>query len=199
MISFTHNLLAFFHVSKYALVFLGTFAEGPVVVMTSGFLLRIGQFSLIPLFAALFFGNFFADLCWYWIGKYGAEKAVRRFGKFLKVTPGLVARMENRFNNHGEKIVLLAKLTTTLAIPVFLAAGMLRMPLKKFVSTVLAGGIAWTAVMLYLGFAFGNAYNLVPSVYKYPFLILIFILVVLILHYAKKYSMKKEMVGQKTP
>jgi membrane protein DedA with SNARE-associated domain len=48
MPEFLTNLLNLLHASRYAILFFGAIFEGPVLMLTSGFLIRLGQLELVP-------------------------------------------------------------------------------------------------------------------------------------------------------
>ena len=81
------HFLGLLNFSKYALVFIGCIVEGPIVMITSGFLYRLGQFDILPLYLCLMAGDFVADVAWYIVGRFAARKLINRFGKFFNITP----------------------------------------------------------------------------------------------------------------
>ena len=95
--SLVDQLYSFFSFSKYALVFIGCIVEGPVVMLTSGFLYRLGQFEIFPLYLSLMSGDFVADIGWYAVGRFGASGLINRFGGFLNITPEIINKIEKRF------------------------------------------------------------------------------------------------------
>src|SRR6185369_8804683 len=93
-------ILDFLSFSRYAVVFVLCIVEGPVVMLTSGFLYRLGQFNLLPLYFSLMAGDFAADLVWYVIGRYGARTMINRFGHLFNITPQIINKIEKRFRRY---------------------------------------------------------------------------------------------------
>ncbi|MCL5775236.1 MAG: VTT domain-containing protein, partial [Patescibacteria group bacterium] len=146
-------LIDFFNFSKYAIVFILCIVEGPVVMITSGFLYRLGQFELAPLYFSLMAGDFVADIGWYGVGRYGAKPILHKFGKFLNITPEIIEKIEKRFKTYQNKILFISKITMGFgfALATLIVAGMLRVEFKKYVLLNLFGGFVWTAFLLLLG------------------------------------------------
>src|ERR1051326_67230 len=124
---FYEQLLGFLSFSKYALVFAGCIVEGPIVMLTSGFLYRLGQFEILPLYFSLMAGDFAADLGWYAVGRFGARTIVNRFGKFLNLTPQVLAKIQKRFHKYQDRILFISKITMGFgfALATLIVAGML--------------------------------------------------------------------------
>jgi membrane protein DedA with SNARE-associated domain len=53
---------------------------------------------------------------------------------------------------HARKILLIAKLTLSFAIPALIAAGMARVPWRRWFTTILAGEMLWTGALVMIGY-----------------------------------------------
>ena len=135
-------LATVFAVYKYPLVFLGTIVEGPIMMVASGLLFRLGNFNFIYLYITLLAGDLFADILWYGIGRKAAEPFLRRFGHIFGVTQGVFERMEGIFRRNDTKILFVSKITMGFgfAIATVMAAGAMRVPFKKFITFNILGG-----------------------------------------------------------
>ncbi len=158
---------------RYPLLFTGAFVEGPILMMTSGLLLRLGQFSFFPLYFSLMLGDFFADIVWYAIGRYAAEPFLRRFGHVLGITHKVFEKMEHVFQRHDVKILFISKITMGFgfALATILAAGAVRVPFKKYLAAMFLGGFIWTGMLLSVGYFLGNLYAQVADGFKVVFLV----------------------------
>jgi membrane protein DedA with SNARE-associated domain len=168
---FLQHILEFLNVSKYVFVFVLCIVEGPVIMVTSGFLLRLGQFQLVPLYFSLMGGDFVADIVWYGIGRFGAAPLINRFGKFLNITPEIIAKIEKRFKTYQDKILFISKITMGFgfALATLLVAGMLKVDFKRYAILNLLGGFIWTALLMVLGYFFGDIYTKVAGPLKIVF------------------------------
>jgi membrane-associated protein len=190
---FSPNLVAWLQASKYILLILGCIFEGPIVMVASGFLYRLGGFDLLPMYLALVTGDFIADIGWYCIGRFGARNLVYRYGDKFGITPRNIEKIEQRFNKYHDKILIISKLTMGFgfAVVTLVVAGILEVPFKKYATLNLLGGFVWTAFLLVIGYFFGNIYASITGPEKIAFVCLALVASVIILRLANKYLIQK--------
>jgi membrane protein DedA with SNARE-associated domain len=188
------HLVIFLNLSKYAIVFLGCIVEGPVVMITSGFLLRVSQFQLVPLYFCLMGGDFVADLGWYAVGRFGAHPLIRKFGPYLNITPEIISKIEKRFKTYQNKILFISKITMGFgfALATLIVAGMLRVDFKKYAALNLLGGFIWTAILLTVGYFFGDLYVRIIGPLKIVFVFVSAGIVIFALWAINRYLVKTE-------
>lgn len=188
-----HNLALWLESSKYVLLIVGTIIEGPVVMMVSGFLYGLGQFALFPMYLALVFGDFIADIGWYCLGRFGTRHTIFKYGHYLGLTPELLEMMEGRFHKYHQKILIISKLTMGMgfAFIVLIVAGIFKVPFKNYVFLNLVGGFIWTALLVTVGYFVGNVFLIIPNSLKVIFVIFIFVAIIMGLRYATKYLKKQ--------
>lgn len=189
-----HNILIWLDSSKYVLLFLSMLVEGPVVMVTSGFLYSLGVFSFFPMYLVLVFGDFVADIVWYAFGRFGTQKVILKYGHYIGITQSRLEKVENYFVKYHQKILIISKLTMGLgfAIVVLIVAGMSKVPFKKYVTIVLIGGFIWTAMLIGVGYFLGNIFTLISGPMQIGFLIAIFLLIIFGLKYMNSYLKKQE-------
>ncbi|OHA27229.1 MAG: hypothetical protein A3C06_04010 [Candidatus Taylorbacteria bacterium RIFCSPHIGHO2_02_FULL_46_13] len=177
-----NQFLAWLEASKYILLFLGTIVEGPVMMVASGFLWRLGNFEFFPMYLTLVSGDLVADLCWYSVGRTAARPLLYRYGRFLGITPVRVEKIEQRFHRYQDKILIVSKLTMGFgfALVTLIVAGMLKVPLRRYIVLNLIGGFIWTLLLIMVGFFFGNVYEYVTPEFKILFVVVVAALVYLI-------------------
>lgn len=193
--SFYQHFLEFLSFSKYAVVFVLCIVEGPVVMLASGFLYRLGQFDLVPLYIALIAGDFVADIGWYAVGRFGAWPIINKYGKFLNITPEIIFKIEKRFKTYQNKILIISKLTMGFgfALATLIVAGLLRVDFKKYLVLNFFGGFIWTGLLLTLGYFFGNAYEALVGPARIIFLLALATIVVWGLWAINRYLVKTEL------
>ena len=153
------------HVGHYLFQFLrhyGYFAmlplmiiEGPVVTIISAMLASLGAFFWPWVLIISIAGDMIGDLIFYWLGYRFGMGFVHHFGKYIGITEKLVLRMEKYFQNHGGKTIFAVKSTTGLCWATFVAAGIVKMDLKKFIQYSLLGGIVWSSFLVAMGYFYG--------------------------------------------
>lgn len=190
---FLHNIIIWLESSKYILLFIGTILEGPVVMLASGFLYKLGSFSFLPMYIALVFGDFVADILWYCLGRFGTRSAIYKYGHIVGVTPATIERVENQFIKYHQKILIISKLTMGLgfAAVILVVAGIFKVPFKNYVILNLVGGFIWTALLVAVGYFLGNIFMFIPGPMKIAFAVFVFIAFILGLRYANKYLKNK--------
>lgn len=174
---------------RYVLAFFLAIVEGPMVMVASGILLRLGFFYFWPIYLALMLGDFVADLGWYAVGFYGARKFADRWGKYLSLTPAAIRKLERLFKEHHDKILFISKITMGFgfALATLITAGMAKVPFKKYALYNFLGGFVWTAVLVSAGYFFGQLYTLLGKGFKVAFIIFLAVLVSGALYGAGKY------------
>jgi len=194
MENFFHSIIFFLESSKYVLLFVGTIFEGPVVMVASGFLYKLGQFDFLPMYIILVFGDFTADVCWYCLGRFGTRNTIFKYGHFVGITPKVLEKVEGRFHKYHQKILIISKLTMGLgfALVILVVAGIFKVPFKNYVILNLIGGFIWTAFLITVGYFLGNIFTIIPEYIKIVFLCIILSLVIFGFKYANNYLKKQE-------
>ena len=131
--------------------------EGPVVTLLGAAAAATGILDPVMVFLSASTGNLAADMFWYALGLAGKarwlQKLLGRFG----ISDLQLARAQNEIREHSFRIVLLAKLTASFAIPVLVAAGMARVAWHKIVRALLPGECVWTGSLVLAGYYFSQS------------------------------------------
>lgn len=172
--SFLISLAQFIESSKYVLLFLLCIVEGPVTMISSGFLFRLGTFNFLPMYLSLMGGDFVADIGWYMVGRYGARTFVHRYGKHFHITPAILSKIETRFKKYQEKILFISKITMGFgfALVTLIVAGILKVPLRRYALLNLLGGFIWTGLLVVVGYFFGGVYTTLSSAARVIFVVI---------------------------
>ena len=188
------NILGFLSFSRYAVVFVLCIVEGPIVMISSGFLYRLGQFDFLPLYFSMVGGDFVADILWYGVGRYGGLPLIRRFGKYINITENTIIKIEKRFRTYQNKILFISKITMGFgfALATLLVAGILRVDFKKYALLNFLGGFIWTGFLMAVGYFFGNVYDAIAGPLKIVFVVALIFVVIFGLKAINKYLVKTE-------
>jgi membrane protein DedA with SNARE-associated domain len=165
---FLHNSLQL--IEQYMLaygywaVFFGVMLEnagvpvpGETILLIAGYFASTGKFhlGLVMLIAAS--GAVIGDNIGFAIGHYFGRSVLLRIGRFFFLTPKRLAHMENYFERHGNKTILVARFITGLRVFAALLAGASKMPWRVFVVFNMAGAVLWSVVISTLGYLFGQS------------------------------------------
>ena len=145
---------------RYLIVLPLAIIEGPVLALVCGFILRFGQFDLLPIFLCLMVGDFVSDIQWYYIGYYGGRPLVLRFGRFFSITEQQLAVAEKLYHRHYGWILFLSKITMGFgfAVAIVAVAGIVKIPFKKYMLVNVLSQPIWTGTLLAVGYFFGEFY-----------------------------------------
>lgn len=164
---FLHNSLQLIEhymlVYGYWAVFFGVMLDnaglpvpGETILLIAGYFAATGHFHLplVMLIAAT--GAVIGDNIGFAIGHHYGRGFLLRVGRFFFLTPKRLEHMEDYFENHGNKTILVARFITGLRVFAALLAGASRkMPWRVFVVYNFAGAILWSVVITSLGYLFG--------------------------------------------
>ncbi len=134
------------------------------VVMTfSGYLAFYGlldpfgsYFSIILLLLAGSIGDLIGAWIAYWIGKYGGDPFILRYGKYFFLKSDTIDRTKIWFNKYGDISVFTTRFLPVLRTFISIPAGIATMDFKKFSLYTLTGDIMYNIVLIYLGILFGS-------------------------------------------
>ena len=128
-----------------------------VPVITAGVLSAHGQ--LIPwlAFACCLVGALIGDVLMYWIGYHFGRSVLQSqtwWARFLK--PEREAKIERMIEQHGLKVLFLARFLVGLRSPVYLSAGILRVSFRRFFLTDLFCATTVIGTFFLLSFHYGT-------------------------------------------
>jgi membrane protein DedA with SNARE-associated domain len=150
----------------YGLIIVLACAEGPILSMIFGVLIRFGFFSLLPVYIALMVGDLLGDTIWYWIGRRFGHPFIARFGRYFNITEGSVEKVTGIFHKYKHYILIGSKVTNGFgfALVTLVTAGMVKIPFWEYMSANALGQCVWTGLLLSVGYFFSNFYLTVDSI-----------------------------------
>lgn len=137
---------------SYLLLALLVATEGPVSTLLGAAAAATGILDIRYVFLFAFLGNVLGDCLWYSVGYINDVKQIHRFGSWLGIRSHHVDRLEKEMHLHAKKLIALSKLAIGLIIPTLVAAGLARVPWRRWFPLVLFIEITWTLLMVTLGF-----------------------------------------------
>ena len=182
-------LLAF----RYPIAYPLTIVEGPVVMLLSGFLVRLGFFAFWPIYLVLIAGDLTGDIVWYWVGRSGARTIINKYGRFLNLTEENVDRAEKFFHEHQVKILFISKITMGFgfALATLVAAGAAKVPFKKYLTINFIGEFIWAGILVGAGYFLGNLYTLVDKSLRIAFVVAAIVFLGLVAYGFSKFMGKR--------
>lgn len=118
---------------KYLFLFPVVVVEGPIITVIAGFLSSLGPLNIFIAYAVVVVGDIVGDIMYYALGYYGRQRFINRWGRFLGITLERVERLEKHFEKHSGRTLIIGKLSHGVGAVVLVAAGIARVPFRKFV------------------------------------------------------------------
>jgi membrane protein DedA with SNARE-associated domain len=136
----------------YVLLALFVAIEGPIATLLGAAAASAGLLHLDLVFVSASTGNLISDTLWYYLGYAGKIEWLLHYGRWLGVRRHHLDRLKQGMHNHAPKILLLAKLTAGFVIPALIAAGLARIPWRRWFPPIAAGEVVWTGSLVLIGY-----------------------------------------------
>lgn len=155
---------------KYLALFPLLIIEGFLVTIVAGFLVSTHTLSFYPTLAVVVIGDICSDIFYYSLGYRSSRLLQIRWALFMGLKPSRMKKIESLYDNHGGKILIVAKLTNALSLAAVVVAGLIKMPFRRFISFCIVAAIPKALILILIGYYFGNAYTDVSRLIQYVFL-----------------------------
>lgn len=137
---------------SYVLLALLVATEGPLSTLIGASAAAAGLLDWRWVLAATIIGNVVGDTLWYSVGYLGRMQWLYDHGKWFGMRPHHVARLEREMRSHARKLIIFAKLAYGLIVPTLVAAGMARVPWRKWFPVVFVVETLWSILLVWIGF-----------------------------------------------
>jgi membrane protein DedA with SNARE-associated domain len=149
---------------NYLLILAAVIIEGPVATVLGGVWAALGRVNLWGVLLVAMLAGILADSFWYYLGYFGRQQVLNRWGRLLRVDVDAINKMEEMlFGQGATRVLFLAKLTSAMVIPSLVAAGITRMGWRKVMRTVLMAQLMWSAGLTGLGYLMADSYRLISQ------------------------------------
>ena len=138
-----------------------------LVMPFAGFLAATGKMSfiLVVLFSSI--GSLIGSLISYYIGLYGGNHLILKYGKYLLLDKEDLMKTEKWFRHSGEKTVFISRFIPVVRHIISIPAGIGRMHLWKFCIYTVAGATIWNTFLAWLGYLLGQNWTKVRHYSEY--------------------------------
>lgn len=140
----------------YPLISLSTMIEGPLATLAAGFLAATSWINPVGVFIAASLGNLIGDTFWYIVGYLGKVEWIFRHPRLIPLNRDHLEQLLEDIHSHAPKLLFMSKITLGLAIPTLLAAGLARVPLRRWYWVQVLAEVIWTGALTALGFLYGQ-------------------------------------------
>ncbi|MXZ23213.1 MAG: DedA family protein [Caldilineaceae bacterium SB0665_bin_25] len=137
---------------SYPLLTVLVILEGRIVTLLAAVAASLGYIRLPLVMVCAIVGGIVADGLWYLIGyKYG-NGPILRFGRWLGLRRHHLEQLQSEMRESGPRLLFAAKAFSVLVIPVLVAAGMARVPFRRWFPIVLLGELIWVPALAVIGY-----------------------------------------------
>lgn len=133
-----------------------------IIMPFAGYLVSTGELNLILVATAGALGCNLGSAVAYAVGQYLGLPFVKRWGRYILITPKEVDHAHQFFERWGSITVFLGRLLPVVRTFIALPAGVARMPLLKFHAYTFAGSWPWCFALAWIGKALGERWDSDP-------------------------------------
>ena len=139
----------------YLLLAILVAVEGPITTLAGAVAASTGLLNPVLVFVSASLGNLAADTLWYSLGYIGKTEWLMKLSSRFGVKENVITRLEKDVHEHIHKVLFIAKLTMGLVIPTLIAAGLARVPFKRWFGVLFTAECIWTGGLVVAGYYFG--------------------------------------------
>ena len=177
-----------------------------IIMIPAGALIATGQMTFFWVFFAGLLGslagaliNFFLA---FFLGRRTINFLILKYGKFFLLGKKGLERSDNYFKNHGAITTFVGRFIPVVRQLISLPAGFSKMNLFKFCLFTSLGAGIWVAILIYLGYIFGNNLELIKTNMNLILLIIlllsaIIVIIYLIGHRKNRFESNKKIAATK--
>ncbi len=177
----------------------GMIFEGPTIILVASFGATMGYIGLPTIFILGILGDILGDLIWYGVGYLSRESFIETYGKYIGLSQERLEKLYVLFKRHPGKMLLALKISPILAVPGIIASGITKMPVKKFLTTIISIIIPKVIFFMIVGYSFGHFYESVAKTLRsgfYAFGITIISVIAISYLYRKESKKISERIAQ---
>src|SRR5438034_8476314 len=126
------------------------------VLLAAGALAGTGRLSLALVLVLAALASLGSDTIWYWIGRSRGGRVLGWLCRIALEPDSCVRRTQSVFSVHGARSLLVAKFVPGFSTAAPPLAGIIRMPLLRFVVFTGLGGLIWAGVFAGVGWLFSR-------------------------------------------
>lgn len=148
---------------RYLALFPTAVFEGPIITIAAGFLASLKVFDPFIALAVVIAGDLAGDSLHYAAGRWGGRKFIEKWGRFVGLSMEKIEPLEKLFAQKGNSLLFVGKALHGIGGAFLVAAGLIHMPFKKFFFSNFWATLLKSAVLLLIGFYFGQALSHIKS------------------------------------
>lgn len=128
-----------------------------LVLIPAGYFVATGEMSAILVILAGGAGSVAGALCNYALGYYIGKPFIEKYGRYFFIKPEKYHEAEVLFEKNAKTATFVGRLIPVIRHLISIPAGTFRMKLPSFILITFAGATLWSAILVALGYVFGEA------------------------------------------
>jgi len=178
----------------YVGVFLMMTAESMILPMPSeavmpfaGFLIALGKMNFLSVIIFSTLGSIVGSLISYYIGKYGGQPFLLKFGKYFLLSQTDYYRTQQFFARRGELIIFISRFIPVVRHLISIPAGLANMPIGKFLLFTTLGACGWNAFLAFVGYKIQQNWTEIMSYSKIIDIVVVAAILIFVIWFVKKH------------
>jgi membrane protein DedA with SNARE-associated domain len=155
--------------------------EGPIAILLASAASSAGLMRPVLVFFSAAIGNLTADTLWWLLGYAGKTEWIHSLGRRLRIRESLIEHLKHNMIKHATRVLFLAKITVSFSIPALIAAGLLRIPWKRWFPYFILAETLWTGSLVLIGYYTTEALKRVEQGVEYAALAVSIVFVALMI------------------
>ena len=139
--------------------FVGLAVPGETAIVVGGVVAERGEVELPLLIGFVWVAAVSGDVVSFVLGRRFGRPLLDAHGARLGISPEQVERVEQMFERHGGRAVLLGRFVGILRALTPFVAGASRFPLRQFLPYSAIGALAWTTAFTLVGYGFSDSFE----------------------------------------
>jgi membrane protein DedA with SNARE-associated domain len=166
---------------SYLILALLVLIEGPIAILLASAASSAGLMRPALVFFSAAIGNLTADTLWWLLGYAGKTEWIHSLGRRLRIRESLIEHLKHNMIKHATRVLFLAKITVSFSIPALIAAGLLRIPWKRWFPYFILAETLWTGSLVLIGYYTTEALKRVEQGVEYAALAVSIVFVALMI------------------
>jgi membrane protein DedA with SNARE-associated domain len=137
---------------SYLILVLLVLVEGPIAILLASAASSAGLMRPGLVFLSAATGNLTADTLWWLLGYAGKEEWIHLVGRRFGIRDSLIEHLKHNMIKHATRVLFLAKITVSFSIPALIAAGLLRIPWRRWFPYFIVAEILWSGSLVLIGY-----------------------------------------------
>lgn len=162
-----------------------------VVLPLTGFIVAQGDMVFVFALAASTAGSVLGAIGLYYVGYFGGRPFISKYGRFFGVSEDKLHTSEKWFDKYGLATILIARVIPGARSIVSIPAGVVRMPLLRFIILTTIGTVIWNSALIGAGRALGKQWSTVSQYISQLTWVVVALAVVVIVFWSVRWFMRK--------